>query len=268
MKFVTFSSDFGLEDGYVGSVQGVLLQMCPDIKIINVTHSIEPFRIEKAAYLLVGYYNNFPKGTVHIIVVDPGVGSERKPVILRTANYYFVGPDNGIFSYLISKEAYTAYTIDIHKIKKFNPVGDLSATFHARDLFAPTAALIAKGIRPEHIGSIYAGKLVSLPNHPDYENDFVTSHIINIDRFGNITCNFTRFDLERITRRSIKKVSIKGKSFNKIHNTYSDVKQGEFLALWGSAGFLEIAMNQGNAAENLECNADKDTVQIVLDIKV
>ena len=129
------------------------------------------------------------------------------------------------------------------------------------------AALLAKGVKAEQIGTVCTDKLMIMSNQPVYENDFITAQIIDIDHFGNITCNFTRFDLERLTGRSIGKVSIRGTNFDKIKNTYSDVKKGELLVLWGSSGFLEIAQNQGNAAESLACDPKEDTVQIALNIR-
>jgi S-adenosylmethionine hydrolase len=266
MKLITFSSDFGLDDAYVGSVQGILLRIYPDVRIVNVTHSIDPFRIEKAAYILSSFYANFPKGTVHLMVVDPGVGGERRPLILRTANYLFVGPDNGIFTYVISKEAYTAYMIDSGKMKQFYPISAVSPTFHARDLFAPAAALLAKGVKAEHLGSTCTDELTILSEGILIENDVITARIIDVDRFGNITSNFSQFDLERLTGYRINKVSFKGIHFDTMSKTYSDVKKGEPLVLWGSSGYLEIALNQGSAAQEFNCKPKVDAIIIALKI--
>jgi S-adenosylmethionine hydrolase len=268
MNLITFSSDFGLEDAYVGSVQGILLRIYPDVRIINVTHTIDPFRIEKAAYILASYYSNFPKGTVHLMVVDPGVGGVRRPLILRTANYFFVGPDNGVFTYLINKEAYTAYTIDSDRMKQFYPIAQISPTFHARDLFAPAAALLAKGVKAEHIGSTCTNELTMLSEQIQIENDTITAQIIDVDRFGNITSNFSQFDLERLTGYQIKKVSFKGVHFETICKTYSDVRQGEALVLWGSSGYLEIALNQGSAAQKFNCKPKADSIIIAMQMNI
>jgi len=258
MKVITFLSDFGLTDGYVGSVKGAIFSNFPEARIIDITHEINPFQIEEAAYTLMSYYSYFPKDTVHLTVVDPGVGGKRAPLIIKTANYYFVGPDNGLFSYLFQKEAYTAYEINMEIFDT-----NISATFHGRDIFAPVAAKIARGVKPELLALPFKNKPVDFAKHiSDKQQDF-KANIISIDRFGNIITNFSMFEYEAQSKKQIKNIGINDLTLNSIKRTYSDVKNGELLALWGSAGFLEISINKGNAAEHLKCKVGDSNITIM-----
>ena len=255
---ITFLSDFGTRDGYAGSVKGVIKSIYPSAEIIDITHEIEPFRIHSAAFALLNYYRQYPSGTVHLLVVDPGVGSERKPVIVRTAHYYFVGPDNGIFQYLLAREAYTLYAIDVEKL----PPSPGSTTFHARDIFGPAAALLAAGAHPQDIG-------VRIDNHTQiisgirrkkdavYEVDCIA-----VDRFGNIISAFSRLDLERLKGRNIKSVRIKNRTLSSLKQYYSQVETGELLTLWNSQDFLEVAVCQGSAVETLGFDPQKDHLEV------
>ena len=255
---ITFLSDFGTRDGYAGSVKGVIKSISPSAEIIDITHEVEPFRVRFAAFALLNYYRQYPSGTVHLLVVDPGVGSERKPVIVRTAHYYFVGPDNGIFQYLLAREAYTLYAIDTEKL----PPSPGSATFHARDIFGPAAALLAEGAHPQDIG-------VRIDNHTQiisgirqktetvYEVDCVA-----VDRFGNIISAFSRLDMERLKGQNVKSVRIKKRTLNGLKKYYSQAEAGELLALWNSRDFLEVAVCRGSAAETLGFDPQKDHLEI------
>lgn len=257
MKVITFLSDFGLTDGYVGSVKGTLLSNYPEARIIDITHEINPFQIEEAAYTLMSYYSYFPKGTVHLAVVDPGVGGNRVPLIIKTANFYFVGPDNGLFSYLIQKEAYTAFKINTDM---FN--SNLSATFHARDIFGPVAAKLSRGVKPELLASPFTQKPIDFAMHINEKQNEFKAKIIAIDRFGNIITNFSMIDYDAQSTKRIKSIVINDTEINTIKHTYSDVDTGKILALWGSAGFLEISINKGSAAEYLDCQVGNDNIRI------
>ena len=265
MKIITFLSDFGLNDGYVGSVAGVMLNINPKATIVDISHNIIPFQIEQSAYTVMGYYKYFPKNTVHLAVVDPGVGGERIPLIVKTANYYFVGPDNGLFNYIFQKEAYTIYEIDIRRLQSIKLVSKLlSNTFHARDVFGPVAALLSKGILPERIGQVYKDNPVTFSLRIARDKDIIRAKIISIDHFGNIITNVTQNELRRDGMNSIEKIVVKGKNLGILKQTYSDVARNELLALWGSEGFLEISVNQGNAAKYLQCDIGQEIVEIYL----
>lgn len=257
MNVITFLSDFGLTDGYVGSVKGAIFSNFPQARIIDITHEIKPFQIEEAAYTLTSYYSFYPRDTVHLTVVDPGVGGKRAPLIIKTANYYFVGPDNGLFSYIFQKEAYTAFEIDTNMFDS-----KISATFHGRDIFAPVAAKLARGVKPELIAHPFTEKPVDFAKHISDKQDEFKAKIISIDRFGNIITDFSMFEYDAQSVKRIKSITINRQSINIIKKTYSDVKSGDLLALWGSAGFLEISINRGNAAENLNCHIGDDKISI------
>ena len=257
MKVITFLSDFGRTDGYVGSVKGAIFSNFLEAKIIDITHEIKPFQIEEAAYTLMSYYSYYPKGTVHLTVVDPGVGGKRAPLIIKTANYYFVGPDNGLFSYLYQKEAFTAFEIDTNIFD-----ANISATFHGRDIFAPVAAKLARGVKPELLGQPFQSKPVDFAKHISDKQQEFEAKIISIDRFGNIITDFSQFEYEAQSKKQIKSIEINNIKLNTIKRTYSDVKHGELLSLWGSAGFLEISVNKGNAAEHLKCQVGNNNIRI------
>jgi len=257
LKLITFLSDFGLSDGYVGSVKGSVFSNYPDVRITDITHEIKPFQIEEAAYILMSYYNYYPKDTVHLTIVDPGVGSSRLSLIIKTANYYFVGPDNGLFSYIYQKEAYTAYAI---KTELFGE--NISSTFHGRDIFAPVAAKLARGVKPELLAQPMNNLPVSITKHVSKNQNNFEAKIISIDRFGNIITNLTKFDFDVSLNKKIESISYKDTILKTVNKTYSDVNQGEIVALWGSAGFLEISINKGNAAEYFLCKPESDRIKI------
>jgi S-adenosylmethionine hydrolase len=264
MSIITFLTDFGINDAYVGCVKGVILSIDPDIQIIDISHNIHPYSIEQVSFLVFCYYDYYPKGTIHLAVVDPGVGGSRIPIIIKTAKYYFVGPDNGIFSYIINKEDFTVFRVEINKLKKYYSQ-IISNTFHARDIFGPVAALLNKGIPPERLGSSYHKKLSFIKTDIKMNQNEILAKIIHIDRFGNIISNFSRSNYQQMKLGKIKKISIKKLTLTGIKDSYSNVKKDEFLALWGSHGFLEISINQGNAAKELNCLINKDFIKIRLE---
>jgi len=260
-KLVTFLSDFGTTAGYVGSVKGVIKSYVPDSEIIDISHEVPPFNILHGAYTLLNYYSHFPKDTIHLVVVDPGVGSKRRAMIIRTAHYTFVGPDNGVFQYLLNREAYTMYEIEPKMVSDLPK----SYTFHGRDLFAPVVSKLMEGVAPEKLG-IPMENYTELPLqlYSQEENTLAIRPII-IDRFGNIISGFSKHDLERIHNRNIISISTKNFKTNQINKYYSEKEPGELLVLWNSQDFLEIAKNRGNAAQTLEFDPDEDLIFIEVD---
>ena len=261
MNIVSFLSDFGSEHGYVGTVKGVILTYNPAAAIIDISHQVESFNVREAAYILYTYYKYFPPKTVHLAVIDPGVGSDRDPIVIETSNYYFVGPDNGLFSEIINREAVKIYKIIPDKllnssgiIKKF------SATFHARDIFAPTAALLSKGVPIKLISAEFEKKPVVFSKKLSLNKNVIKAEILAVDHFGNLVTNLLRDDFEG----EIKEIRIKNNVITDLSNTYSDADCGQLLALWGSSGFLEISVNQGNASKILSCKIGSDKVAIIV----
>jgi S-adenosylmethionine hydrolase len=268
MNLITFLSDFGQSDGYTGSVKGMILSINPRVQIVDISHAVQPYRIEQGAYILASTYQKFPRETVHLAVVDPGVGdTQRRPIILKTAHYFFVGPDNGLFTFVMQKEDHQAYRIDLPGLKRLQPDIPVSPTFHARDIFGPVAALLAKE------GSKLLNRLAQ-PLKPTpqmlaegirYDRQTVRVRVIMVDHFGNIITACSRSQLPQNTVGKIRTIKINDIVLTSVYHTYSDVQPGCLLALWNSAGFLEIAVNQGSAADKLGCTGNLEQVEIVLE---
>jgi S-adenosylmethionine hydrolase len=224
---ITLLTDFGHQDPYVGIMKGVILGICPLARIVDLTHEVIPYQIPQAAFLLQQSWPWFPKGTIHVAVVDPVVGTARRPILMESAGHLFIGPDNGLFSMLTPTK--------VHEIEAPNPA---SSTFHGRDIFAPTAARLAQGAAPAELGKL-------IDNHLRL-NLHVAGTVLHIDHFGNIITNFRAADFPGplAIRAGSEIVSRRAK-------TYGEVLQGELVLIEGSSGYLEIALNQASAAKHL-----------------
>ena len=244
---ITLLTDFGLQDGYVASMKGVILGICPDARLVDISHLIAPHNVRSAAFVLCSSYGYFPPGTIHLAVVDPGVGTERGAIAIRTGSCFFVGPDNGVFSLVLKKEArWEARKLENRQIRK-NP---LSSTFHGRDLFAPAAAHIARGVRFDTLGPPCDPAFAEW-GEPIIGQGEVKGEVIHIDRFGNAITNVMGETLETQGPAEEWIIYAGETMINSIEPTYGRVGAGEVLALTGSSGFIEIAINQGNAAYKL-----------------
>lgn len=237
---ITLLTDFGNVDYFVGAVKGAVLSVNPSAVIADITHEIAPQDIEAAAFTLLASYQTFPSETIHVAVVDPGVGSARRPIVVRAGDQFFVGPDNGIFTYIYDREpAHRVFHITSENYFRPSP----STTFHGRDIFAPVAAALSKGVKPEDLGP-EINDPVRLTNSltPD------VLKIIHIDRFGNCITNITR---DLIDPKRNPTLIINRKQIRTFSDFYSSDSSNELFAIWGSAGFLEISMNGKSAAEKL-----------------
>lgn len=269
---ITITTDFGTEDAYVPAMKGVMLEICPDARLVDVTHEISPQDVMEAAFVLQSAVPYFPKGAIHLVVVDPGVGTERRAVALRSDDHWFVGPDNGVFPLVLDGKRPDEI------VKLDNPEAwhtpDPSTTFHGRDIFAPAAAHLAAGQSLTSIGSPVES-LESL--HwavPSTSAQTVQGWVIHVDHFGNCVTNIRRSTLATVTGLdddlpSLDALpSLKGYAGNSvleaIHTTYGAVAQGEPLLLFGSTGFLEISVNGGNASELLDIRKG-DSVKIAFE---
>ncbi len=244
-SIITFLSDFGTQGGYVGAVKGVIKSVDNKIEIIDITHDIASFNIKQAAYTILNYYNQYPKGTIHLAVVDPGVGSERNVLILNTKDYYFVGPDNGIFQYVIQQENYKIYRVDPKSVYQ----NEKGATFHARDIFAPISAKLALGERAKELGArIETFKFDDRHKQPiSEESSTYEIESIMPDKFGNIIFDYRKTNMTAETNHKIKMIRFKNFESNIIYDYYSQVTKGIPLFLWNSLGFLELAVCEGSA---------------------
>lgn len=253
MAIITLLTDFGTKDEYVGVMKGVILSIHPAAAVVDLTHEIAPQDILQAAFILDAATSCFPIGTVHLAVVDPGVGSARAAVAVRSAGHMFVAPDNGLLTLIIAKGVDGVRRIENdHLFRK--PV---SATFHGRDIFAPVAAHLSAGLDFEILGpEISAESLVRV--HPDIverlgENK-IEGCVVAIDRFGNLMTNITARTVEMLQRRfPDQKIGVLlGQRFiPTLHQTYSAVNVHQLLALIGSRGYLEISANMASAADQL-----------------
>jgi len=249
LPVITLLTDFGTVDYFVGAVKGAILSVNPSAVIADITHEIPPQDIESAAFTLLASYTTFPEGTIHLAVVDPGVGSSRRPIIVSAGGQFFVGPDNGLFTYIYNREP-SHQTFHVTAEKYFRP--SPSSTFHGRDIFAPVAAALSNGVKPQAFGPAIDDE-VRLENSliPVVQKDGkVQGRIIHIDRFGNCITNITRDILSGEKKATL---LVKRKVIRTFKKFYSDEAGGrnDLFAIWGSAGFLEISVNGDSAAEKL-----------------
>jgi S-adenosyl-L-methionine hydrolase (adenosine-forming) len=228
-KILTFLSDFGVKDSYAAQVKGRILSAAPDVNIIDITHECGRFDIISGSWLLHTSWKCFPKNTVHLAVVDPGVGTDRAILVLEKDGHFFIGPDNGIFSFIYPAEKVFEIT--------WRPKTEISLTFHARDIMAPVAAMLLNGIQPVTLG-ILKKNAVSF--------DVRSPMIVHIDGFGNI---ITNIGFESLNGRG---VTVNGTSIIRSAETYCDIAEGEIALIKGSAGTVEISANMRSVADMLK----------------
>jgi S-adenosyl-L-methionine hydrolase (adenosine-forming) len=250
-RIIAIQTDFGLKDPYVGIMKGRMLSICPDFTFIDLSHEISPFGILSASYHIWSSWHYFPEGTIFLSVVDPGVGTSRKVLLIQSGNRFLVTPDNGTASFIARMaDSFEAF----HPLDKIldKLVSGSVATFQGRDVFAPLAAFIAKdGIA--RVKGIECSPLVLQEVYPviDSSEQKIIGQIIHIDRFGNCIASIHESDLPKIGGISQKRIAFLGNTIGKLHTTYSDVDAGEQIAYIGSAGFLEIGIREGNASEKM-----------------
>ncbi|MFW5972687.1 MAG: SAM hydrolase/SAM-dependent halogenase family protein [Bacteroidota bacterium] len=261
---ITLTTDFGQRDAYVAAMKGVLLSVTPQAVLVDVSHEICPQDVMEAAFVLRSASPLFPEGTVHLVVVDPGVGTTRRPVALRHRDHFFVGPDNGVFSLVVGDEAST----DIVELdrKEFWRVPAPSSTFHGRDIFAPIAAHLAGGKCLSDVGSP-VDRLSSMRwALPSVDEHGVQGWIVHIDRFGNCITNISSEISAELTVTPGMKCFVGSAVLTQISATYGSVATGEPLLLINSDGFLEIAVNGGSASDLFGIRRGA-SVNIVLSLK-
>jgi len=246
---ITLLTDFGTKDHYVASMKGVILKINPQCHLIDISHQLKPHDIREGAFILANAYSFFPKGTIHLAVVDPGVGGARKPLLLVTQNYRFVGPDNGLFTMIAQKER-VKQTIVLDK-QKYH-LSKVSTTFHGRDIFAPIAAHLSLGTKPSALGH----KIDSV-SRLGFEGPFIKEgkllgEILHVDIFGNLVTNIGEGRLFRFTRGHPFIIRAGGKTIRGLKRGYWEGKKKEPIALLGSGGFLEISVREENAQEALK----------------
>jgi len=256
---VTLTTDFGLRDSYVAEMKAVILSINPNAMVVDVSHQIDKFEVRMGAYVLASASPRFPKGTVHVAVVDPGVGTRRRPIIVQTDKAFFVGPDNGVLSLAVKNIGGKKRVYCITKKEFMLP--KVSNTFHGRDIFAPAAAHLANGTAPAEFGPEIHQMLSPKFAEIIKRRDSLEGQVIHIDDFGNIVTSFTGKELK--TMKTNDKLDIKvgnTKLRLKLCKAYADVGGQQPLAIIGSHDFLEISVNQGDAASTFKVRVEDKVV--------
>lgn len=240
-KIVTLLTDFGLSDSYVAQMKGVILSQHPDARLVDITHQVPPQDILYASRSLANAWSYFPKGTVHMVIVDPAVGTKRERLVVESKGHFFVAPDNGVLSFLSFDPSTKFYNINLQNIKVQNP----SFTFEGRDVFAPAVNAILSGSRASDMGfHTQHVREIHFPK-PLVHQDHIEGEIISFDHYGNMVTNITR-DLVGDLAYQIQVGNI---MVGKIAKTYADMVPGELLALVNSSGYLELSVSGGSAKE-------------------
>ncbi len=230
-------------------MKGVILTINPRCTIVDITHHIAPRNIEEAAFVLGSAYSFFPEHTVHLVVVDPGVGGPRKPIIVESEKHCFVGPDNGVFSLVFTRERITG----VREIAadQYEP-SRVSPTFHGRDIFAPVAARLTLGMPAAALGRELHSWVRLETLEPEMAEGVIKARVVSVDHFGNLISNLSQDRFSRLAGSRPFRIAVGGSILRGIVRSYSDVREGEVLALFGSSGLLEISVRNGNCRQQLQ----------------
>jgi len=258
LRVITLLTDFGALDYFVSSMKGVTLSLNPHARIVDITHEI-PFQdIESGAFTLLATSGSFPAGTIHVAVVDPGVGSSRRAIMVQAARQFFVGPDNGIFSYICDLQPdHRVFHLTNEKYFR-KPV---SATFHGRDIFAPVAAALSLGVNPKELGTEIKNPVRLQPLAAGkFENGKLKARIIHVDRFGNCITNVTQNRLSAEMIEAGAQLVVNGTTIRSFRQFFAEETSDpdKLFAIWGSAGFLEIAATNRSAAQLLKARRGQE----------
>ena len=250
-RVVTFTTDFGLQDPFVGIMHGVVLSIHPETRIVDVSHAVASYDVLDGAWTIAQAYRFFPPRTVHVIVVDPGVGSTRRPILAETDDYVFVAPDNGVLSLVEAREQ--RFTVRHITADRYflQPV---SKTFHGRDIFAPVAAWLSKKWQPGSMGEELSDFKRFVMPRPKKADGTSKGVVLRVDSFGNLITNLNEVDVASLTATPPAKFSltIAGQTITRLRTSYAEGAGEELFAILGSSGFLEIAARQTSAAEQLQ----------------
>lgn len=250
-RLVTFTSDFGLSDPFVGIMHGVVLNIQPDARIVDICHSVTSYDIFDGAWTIAQAYRFFPPRTVHVVVVDPGVGSERRPVVVETENHIFVAPDNGVLSLIEARESKFVVR-HVNADRYF--LQPVSHTFHGRDIFAPVAGWLSKGVAPSEFGPEISDYVrAPLPQVERVGESSVRGAVVKVDKFGNLITNIGESNAPELfsNRATAVNILIAGQTLTHICRSYAEGAEDEVFAIIGSSGYLELATKRASAAEKL-----------------
>jgi S-adenosyl-L-methionine hydrolase (adenosine-forming) len=252
---ITLTTDFGVSDHFVGTMKGVILGIAPKARIVDITHEVPPYSVSAGALEIAQAWKYFPKGTIHVVVIDPGVGTDRRPLLAEAGGHYFIAPDNGVLSMIFEANSGK----NSHKVRVISNANlmlkTISRTFHGRDVFAPAAAHLAAGKKPALFGKLiqdYARGSVDAPSKVAKHR--WTGTVLKIDRFGNLITNFHVDHFSDIKTRPFEMRVGKAK-IHRLALNYAETDLGELFVIVGSSGYLEIGANQLSAAQKLGCSA-------------
>lgn len=257
-KIVTLTTDFGLKDPYAAAMKAAILGISREVSIIDITHDVEQFNVREGAFILGSAAPYFPEGTVHIAVIDPGVGTNRRPIAIETKHSFFVGPDNGLL--ILPAEAQGIKHIFEITSRRLM-LSHVSGTFHGRDIFAPSAAHLANGMDIEEFGPKITDVFRPEFSKITKEKNLLIGEVLHVDGFGNVITNIHSDDILEFIKNEVLFELLNQKVSLRIHRAYAEVKPHQPLALIGSHEYLEIALNQGSAAAKFGLKAgDKITL--------
>jgi S-adenosyl-L-methionine hydrolase (adenosine-forming) len=257
---ITLTTDFGLSDHFVGVMKGVILGIQPAAQLIDISHGVQPYDIANGAFTIAQAYRYFPKKTVHVVVVDPGVGSARRPLLAQMAGQYFVAPDNGVLSMVFAREPAVRVRHITNERYFLHPV---SRTFHGRDVFSPVAGHLAAGVAPAQFGRRIEDYIRATFDKPTHTGKHTwKGAILKSDHFGNLATNF-HVDQFPAVRTHAFALKVGRKVITRLELTFSECDAGELFIVVGSSGYLEVARSQGSAAQALGCGAGSPVELII-----
>jgi S-adenosylmethionine hydrolase len=266
-SIITLTTDFGLNDHFVGVMKGVMLDIFPEAHFVDITHAVQAFDVLDGSLSISQAYSFFPSGTVHMVVVDPGVGTARRPILVTTERHHFIAPDNGVLSLVYERETRLSVR---HITAEHYFLPNRSNTFHGRDVFSPVAANLAKGVNPQNFGDEVTDFVrFAAPRPKPIDERTLRGIVLKVDRFGNLITNITPQDAPALTNSATTgfKILVAGKGpITRICPSYAEGAPGETFGVWGSMGFLEIATNRGSAVQLLGAGKGAE-VNVVMEAK-
>jgi S-adenosyl-L-methionine hydrolase (adenosine-forming) len=261
---ITLTTDFGLNDHYIGTMKGVMLGIAPEAEVVDICHAVQAFDVLDGALAIAQAYSYFPSGTVHVVVVDPGVGTARRPILLNTGKHYFVAPDNGVLSLIYAREERLQVR---HITAEHYYLSPVSTTFHARDIFSPVAAYLAKGVEVAKFGDEITDFVrFNAPRPKPVDAQTLRGVVLRVDRFGNLVTNFTPQDVPALFQPQPPsfKIVVGKREITTMQNNYAEGAPNEVFGILGSMGYLELSANRGAAAQIIGAGKGSE-VSVVLE---
>ena len=250
-RLITFTTDFGLADHYAGTMKGVVAGIAPGARVVDISHDITPHNVMEAAFVIAEAWHFFPKRTIHVVVVDPGVGTSRRPILAEAGGHFFVAPDNGVLSMVLDAAPHKVRVISDAKFMR----REVSRTFQGRDVFAPAAAHLAQGAKAAAFGKLIHDYIrVAIAKPFSKSKDAWRGAILKVDRFGNLITNFAANDFAAVNTRPFE-MRAGTERIRRLALTYAETGAGDLFVIAGSSGYLEISANQSSAAGLLGCSA-------------